>query len=60
MIQLTAIPCDYYLPASKLKGMGMSYSDLKQAAKCGGLLVRWRSPKTRKVYYKSKNMFLFG
>ncbi len=60
MMNLTSIPTDYYLPASKLKEIeSINYQNLKQAAQTGGVLKRWVSPKTRKVYYKSRNLRLY-
>ena len=54
------IPTTHYMQAKVLnKQYGMSYSELKSASQVGGVLKRWRSPKTKLVYYRSKNLTLF-
>lgn len=58
MLEPARIPSNYYLPAKELVAMGMQYDELKAAAQFGGILDRWVSPKTRRVYYKSKNLRL--
>ena len=52
------IPSDHYLPAKDLSKQGCPYSDLKLASLSGGFLVRWRSRKTRRVFYRHKNLSL--
>jgi len=58
MLRASEIPSNYYLPAKTLAQMGMSYSELKGASQTGGVLYRWRSKKTRRVYYRSRNLEL--
>jgi hypothetical protein len=52
------IPSNYYVAAKVLHEKGFSYSDLKRASMHGGILDRWRSPKTRRVFYRSRNYAL--
>ncbi len=57
-MNLAAIPSDYWLSLKNLRERGFSGSELKLAAQDGGLLQRKRNPKTRRVYYKSRNYCL--
>ncbi len=58
-MNIARIPTDYYLPASVLSEIEtVNYTNLKKASQEGGLLKRWKSPKTGKVFYKSKNLRL--
>ena len=52
------IPSKYYLPLQFLKRHKCAPSDLKIAAQHGGILDRWRSKKTRRVFYRHKNLSL--
>jgi hypothetical protein len=58
-MNISIIPSAYYVPAQYLVGLGFSYSELKHASLHGGVLERYRSKKTRRIFYKSKNMSLF-
>lgn len=55
---ISFIPSGYYLPVQVIIGYGFSYGDLKSMALTGGVLVRYRSRKTRRVFYRAKNMSL--
>ncbi len=59
-MNISSIPTDHYLPARELIKLPLiDYSNLKKASKPGGVLRRWKSPKTGRVYYKSLNLRLF-
>lgn len=60
MSRIAEIPSDYYLPAKVLIDYGFSYSDLKAMAHAGGILERYKSKKTRRVFYRNKNKCLFN
>ena len=53
------IPANCYMPARRLIEMGYNYSALKTASQVGGSLVRWKSKKTHRVYYKNRTPQLF-
>jgi hypothetical protein len=54
-MNISNIPDHFYLPARIIVSEGgLNYSTLKGASNAGGILKRWRSPKTRRVFYKSK------
>lgn len=59
MGRIAQIPSDYYLPAKALVEYGFTYSGLKAMAYAGGILERYKSKKTRRVFYRSKNRQLF-
>ncbi len=55
------IPSTHYVPAIELcKIESINYQNLKQASQEGGLLKRWKSRKTKRVYYMSRNFDLFS
>lgn len=56
MSDLSLIPSDHYAPARDFVHIkGYDYRTMKRASLPGGILKRWRSPKTRRVYYMHKN-----
>ncbi len=58
-MQMQEISSTHWVSAQYLNSRGISYSEAKRAALPGGVLERRVSPKTRRVYYRQKNLTLF-
>lgn len=57
--RLTQVPSNYYRPAQHLiADLGTNYVELKEASRTGGILDRRVSKKTRRVFYRHKNLSL--
>lgn len=57
-MNIASIPSNYYLPLKALRARGFDSARLKSASGEGGVLDRWRSKKTRRVYYRGRNLVL--